>query len=76
VSGTETATLTITGFLPENEGAYRCLVDDEGADPTLSSSVAVLTGRAGVPAAGLLGLLSLAAVSALGGAAAIRRRKP
>ena len=73
-SGTSTDTLTITGFLAENEGMYRCQVSDSGSD-TLTSYEATLTASAGVPVGGALGLLGLAALSALSGAAAIRRRK-
>jgi hypothetical protein len=74
ISGSGTDTLTFTGFLEENAGAYQCQVTDSGSD-AITSSVAVLTASAGVPAAGVLGLMGLALLSALGGASAIRRRK-
>ncbi|MFP4502596.1 MAG: immunoglobulin-like domain-containing protein [Candidatus Hydrogenedentota bacterium] len=74
VSGTDTDTLVISGFTIDNEGDYRCQVNDSVSD-SITSSVATLTMGTGVPAAGMLGLAALAAMSALGGAAAIRRRR-
>ena len=57
----------------DHEGNWFCRITD--AYNSVDSSVCALTVASGVPAAGALGLGVLAAMSALGGALALRRRK-
>lgn len=73
ISGADTATLTIDPFNAGDAGDYQVVVSDNYE--SLPSNVATLTASAGVPAAGALGLAVLSALSALGGAMALRRRK-
>lgn len=73
ISGSGAATLTIDPFNAEDAGDYQVIVSDNYE--SIPSSVATLTASAGVPAAGALGLAVLSALSALGGAMALRRRK-
>jgi hypothetical protein len=73
ISGTSTNTLFFTPFLEGDGGQYRVVVSD--LYESVESNVATITQGTGVPLAGGLGLAALAALSALGGALAIRRRK-
>ncbi|HNT88627.1 MAG TPA: DUF5011 domain-containing protein, partial [Candidatus Hydrogenedentes bacterium] len=71
--GSDTPTLSFPSFAVEDEGAYQLLISDNYE--TLPSSLATLTGTLGLPAAGAISLALLSAMSALGGALALRRRK-
>jgi hypothetical protein len=73
ISGTSTSTLFFTPFVEGDDGQYRVVVSD--LYESVESNVATITEGTGVPLAGGLGLAALAALSALGGALAIRRRK-
>jgi len=73
ISGTTTTTLSLDPAVWADAGLYQVAVSD--ANVTVYSSIAELTVVQGVPAAGVLGLAVLTVLSALGGAAALRRRK-
>jgi hypothetical protein len=73
-AGTATATLTIDPFDSASmAGLYQVEVND-GVD-TVTTTANVSLEVTGVPAAGGLGLAALALAAALGGVAALRRRK-
>ncbi|HOH50472.1 MAG TPA: DUF5011 domain-containing protein, partial [Candidatus Hydrogenedentes bacterium] len=73
ISGSTTNTLAITGFTADMAGSYQVEATDDFENLILGPASLAL--EAGVPAAGGLGLALLAALTALGGAATIRRRK-
>lgn len=74
ISGQGTTMLSFDPILYEDEGLYRVDITDDGGD-SAQAGPATLTVEAGVPVSGSLGLAILAALSALGGAAGLRRRK-
>ncbi len=72
ISGANSDTLVFTPFTEADGGDYQVSISDNYE--TIYSSVATLTPVTGVPAAGVLGLAILAALSAAGGAVTLRRR--
>jgi hypothetical protein len=54
-------------------GVYKVEVSD--ADETITVGPAAVTAAGGVPVGGALGLAALAALTAAGGAASLRRRR-
>ncbi|HPO16021.1 MAG TPA: DUF5011 domain-containing protein, partial [Candidatus Hydrogenedentes bacterium] len=75
ITGTQTDTLSLEPFDELNDvGNYQVSISDEGGE-TIYTRVANLSAGAGVPAAGLLSLIALAGMTAVGGALSIRRRK-
>jgi hypothetical protein len=72
-SGVDTATLTLDPFAASMAGLYKVEVTDDLT--TVETTVTVTLEVVGVPVAGGLGLVALALAAALGGAAALRRRK-
>jgi hypothetical protein len=72
-SGVDTATLTLDPFAASMAGLYKVEVTDDLT--TVETTVTVTLDVPGVPVAGGLGLVALALAAALGGAAALRRRK-
>lgn len=79
IPGANANSLLLEELAEEDEGLYQVNVNDEGStvsgtsDEVISSTT--LEVSAGVPAAGGFGLAALAALTALGGAMAIRRRR-
>ena len=73
ISGANSDTLVISPFNEEDDGLYQVEVSDRYE--TIYSSEARMTATTGVPAAGLAGLAALALATALGGAAALRRKE-
>jgi hypothetical protein len=74
IDGQGTTSLTFDPVTFADAGTYQVDISDDGGRMA-TAGPAQLTIAAGVPAAGLLGLSGLALLSALGGAAAIRRRR-
>ncbi|HPU96877.1 MAG TPA: DUF5011 domain-containing protein [Candidatus Hydrogenedentes bacterium] len=72
-SGTNSNTLSISNFEQSLAGSYQCEVSDEFE--SIIVGPATITYDPGVPVAGGIGLAALAALTALAGAAAVRRRK-
>ena len=73
ITGTNTNTLHFKPFDETMVGAYQAEISD--AHETKIAGPAVITRGAGVPVGSLFGLAALAAMTAMGGAASIRRRK-
>ncbi|HNY85655.1 MAG TPA: DUF5011 domain-containing protein [Candidatus Hydrogenedentes bacterium] len=73
ISGSTTAALVITGFTADMAGDYQVEVSDDFDNIVVGPATLGL--GSGLPAAGGLGLAALAALTALGGAVTIRRRK-
>jgi hypothetical protein len=73
ITGTNTNTLSFAPFTAALAGSYQVEVSD--ANETITVGPAALTVGSAVPVGGALGLAALAAMTALGGAVSIRRRK-
>ena len=72
-AGASTNALALTPFTAAMVGQYYVEVSDDLS--TITVGPANLTFDVGVPAVGFLGLIALAAATALGGAATLRKRK-
>jgi hypothetical protein len=72
-NGADTDTLEFTNIGFDDAGTYQVVVTDSGTQQISSSAQLVVENA--LPAAGGLGLMALAALSALGGALGIRRRR-
>jgi len=72
-AGTNTSTLNIINFQQSLAGSYQCEVSDDFE--SIIVGPATITYDPGVPVTGGIGLAALAALTALAGAAASRRRK-
>jgi hypothetical protein len=79
IPGADGPVLPFNPVTEADAGQYQVVVSDDGSSFTvgdsIASTIATLIVSAGVPVAGGLGLVALAALVALGGAATIRRRK-
>ena len=73
-SGTGAQTFQLNPATFADAGTYQVEVNDSGSDPALTDTF-VLTVVEGLPVGGGLGLGLLAAMSAVGGALALRRRR-
>ena len=76
-AGSDTNTLSFEPFTAAMAGQYKVEVSDSAAEPDLVEGFGevVLDVDDGIPAAGGIGLVALALAAALGGVAALRRRK-
>ena len=72
ITGTNTNTLHFAPFDASMAGVYQVAVSD--ANESITVGPATITVGSGVPVGGALGLAALAAMTALGGAASLRRR--
>ena len=73
ITGTDSATLHFDNFGESMVGLYRLDISD--ANETISAGPANATSSLGVPVGGMLGLAALVAMTAMGGAASLRRRR-
>lgn len=74
IDGEITETLTIDPVTVLDEGTYYCLVSDD-SNTDIQSPLFTLELAPQLPVAGLPGLLAIALATAMGGMAALRRRK-